>query len=376
MTERRQIDTRSAAKLVASLVGHDNVISISRSILELLGGDYPAAVLLCQSVYWQSIVGEGKGGTGDGYFWKSMKDWNRETALGEYQVREGTKRLKKAGIMETTIRKAWSDQAGDRVPTVHYRVDIDKLLELLLSLISEESIPRKINNPSQGKPRIDSGEIDPTIYTETTKTKTTTTPFSPSQSLAAGPEAQIAGGSSFIDNVEDEYIQLAAQEYCRCRGFGPEKFAGAMTSIRRRLSKQGAMTSLDRQQHAALKAREAEVQAMRARQIVQTERQEPPQAEIIHLPRPETDDPPIWRHALDLLRSSLPDSIYSLWIEPLAWVGQKGDTLLLSGSDPYFCSWVKDNYLQQIESALQAAGFSGGKVKISADVAHAVGISK
>ena len=360
MAERRQIDTRSAAKLVASLVGHDNVISISRLILELLGGDYPAAVLLCQSVYWQSIVGEGKGGTRDGYFWKSMKDWNRETALGEYQVREGTKRLKKAGILETTIRKAWSDQADDRVPTVHYRVDIDKLLELLLSLISEESIPRKIYNPSQGKPRIDSGEIDPTIYTETTKTKTTTTPFSPSQSPTAEPAAQISGGSSSIfRNVEDEYIQLAAQEYCRCRGFGPEKLAGAMTSIRRRLIKQGAMTSVDLQQHAALKAREADVQVMRARS-------ELPQAEIIlHLPRPATvNDPPIWGHARDLLRSSLPD-IYPLWIEPLSWVGQEGNTVILSGPDPYFCSWVKDNYLQPLESALKATGFSGGKVRLT-----------
>ena len=121
------------------------------------------------------------------------------------------------------------------------------------------------------------------------------------------------------------------------------------------------MTSVDLQQHVALKAREADVQAMRAR----AELQELAQAEIIHLPRPATvDDPPIWGHTRAVLRSSLPD-IYPLWIEPLCWVGQEGNTVVLSGPDPYFCSWVKDNYLQPLESALEATGFLGGKVRLT-----------
>ena len=222
----QQIDTRSATKLVASLVGHDSVISISRLILHFLDGDYPSAVLLCQAVYWQGKVETGKGGTQDGYFWKSMRDWHRETALSEYQVRAATKRLIKTGVLETTIRKAWSEPAHDMVPTVHYRVDMDNLLNLLLSLVSQESIPKKINNPYPKNRGMVPEEIDDSIYTETTKKTKTTTPLPPS--LEAELLTQAAGDN---DHKEvEEYIQLAAQEYCHSRGFGPEKFAGAMTS--------------------------------------------------------------------------------------------------------------------------------------------------
>ncbi|MBU1545295.1 MAG: hypothetical protein KKE83_11830 [Proteobacteria bacterium] len=347
MADRRQIDTRSAALLVASLVGHDNVISISRSILELLGGDYPASILLCQSVYWQSIVEQGKGGTSDGYFWKSMKDWNKETALGEYQVREGTKRLKKAGILETTIRKAWSDQARDRVPTVHYRVDMDKLLELLLSFVSEETIPRKINNPSRGKPKIDSGEIDATIYSKTTKTKTTTTPlppFPPSPFPVATTQADRCGSG---DGDVEEYILLAAEDYCRIKNLGPERLAGTIRSIRKRLNLQGGMTEIDQHQLSAFSKRKQEVQGA-------------VHAEIISLPLP--DEPPVWRQAREQLRANIHPGTYSLWIEPLVCVSQEGNTLELVGPDMYFCSWVKDNHLNNIHDALQNVGFMGAKV--------------
>lgn len=180
MTPRcQQINTSSATKLVASLVGHENVISISRLILRLLGGDYPAAILLCQSIYWQSKVEEGKGGTKDGYFWKSMADWQKEIALSEYLVRTATKRLTKAGFLKTVIRKAWSEESHDMVPTVHYHVLMDNLLESLLSLVSTESIPEEINFPLCEKCRIDSEEIEATITTKTTKTKITPTPTTP-----------------------------------------------------------------------------------------------------------------------------------------------------------------------------------------------------
>ncbi|MHB1227501.1 MAG: DnaA N-terminal domain-containing protein [Desulfurivibrionaceae bacterium] len=350
MADRRQIDTRSAAKLVASLVGHDNVISISRSILELLGGDYPAAVLLCQSIYWQSKVEAGKGGTKDGYFWKSMSDWHREIAISEYQVRAATKRLLKAGVLETTTRKAWSDQAKDMVPTVHYRVGMDNLLELLLSLVSSESTLKKLKSPLPKNCGIDSEKTAATINTETTFSETTTTTATPPPE----PESH-AGGDNDSAKME-EYINLAAQDYCRSRGFGPVKLAGVAASIRRRLTDQGGMAAIDQQQLIALLDKKKESLAMRARVVAQ--------AEIIHLPL--VDDPPVWRQARETLRTSIPINIYSLWIDPLACLGQEGATLVLGCPDPYFCNFLQDNYLQEIESALQEAGLTGGKVRLIA----------
>jgi hypothetical protein len=358
---QRQIDTRSAAKLVASLVGHDNVISLSRLILKLLGGDYPAAVLLCQSIYWQSKVEAGKGGTKDGYFWKSMSDWHRETALSEYQVRSATKRLLKAGFLKTTVRKAWSDQSRDMVPTVHYLVYMDNILESLLSLVSADSIPKKINFQIKEKCRIDSEEIDATLYTETTKKTKTTTTLSPSSFSAARlkPTAQDAGGGS-----EDakEYIRLAAEDYCRSKNLGPEGLAGTINSIQKRLASQGGMTEIDQQQLSAFRKRKQEVQAMRARRAVH--------AEIIPLPWP--DEPPVWRQAKEHLRDTLPTDTYFLWIEPLICIAQEGNTLDLAGTDPYFCSWVKNNCLADIQDALQDVGLMGAKVRLTVAVADAV----
>lgn len=356
MAERRIIDTRSAARLVASFVGHDNVISISRLILQLLDGDYPAAVLLCQSIYWQGKVDEGKGGTKDGYFWKSMRDWNKETSLSAYQVRTSTKRLLKAGILETTIRKAWSDQAKDMVPTVHYHVGMDNLLELLLSLVSSESTLEKLNSPLSKNCGIHSEETAATINTETTFSKITTTTPEPSFN---------DGGDNDSAKMEmEKYIHLAAQEYCSSRSFGPEKLAGVAISIRRRLTNQGGMADIDQQQLIALLEKKKESLAMRARVVAQ--------AEIIHLPRVDdrVNDPPVWKQARETLRTALPTDIYSLWIDPLvAWVGQEGQegaTLVLGCPDPYFCNFLQDNYLQVIESALQVAGLTDCKVQLIA----------
>ncbi|MDA8165578.1 MAG: chromosomal replication initiator protein DnaA [Desulfobacteraceae bacterium] len=63
-----------------------------------------------------------------------------------------------------------------------------------------------------------------------------------------------------------------------------------------------------------------------------------------------------WPKIRRILQDSLPASAFSLWIEPLAWVGQDGDTLELSGPDQFFCSWVAENYKPLIQEALQLAG--------------------
>lgn len=63
-----------------------------------------------------------------------------------------------------------------------------------------------------------------------------------------------------------------------------------------------------------------------------------------------------WPKIKEILKDSLPASAYSLWIEPLDCVGQKGETMELAGPDQFFCSWVAENYQALIQEALQLAG--------------------
>jgi hypothetical protein len=180
--------------------------------------------------------------------------------------------------------------------------------------------------------------------------RTTNTPKrSVTTSPPPEPEAQAGGGN------DEEYIRLAAEDYSRARGLVPEKLAGAAHSIRRRLIEQGGMTDLDRQQLAALRARQEEVRALRAR--VETTQAETT-AELILMPaRPTTEDEPkIWRQAREYLQAELPASTYSLWIEPLICVSAGGDTLELVGPDQFFCSWVAENYQATIQETLGRAG--------------------
>lgn len=54
-----------------------------------------------------------------------------------------------------------------------------------------------------------------------------------------------------------------------------------------------------------------------------------------------------------------------MWIEPLQCLHDDAQCVELAGPDPYFCSWVKNNYLAEIQDAFQDAGFTGKSVRLS-----------
>jgi chromosomal replication initiator protein len=62
-----------------------------------------------------------------------------------------------------------------------------------------------------------------------------------------------------------------------------------------------------------------------------------------------------WETARHRLRSSVPESTYRLWLEPLRLVGARGDTLYLSAPDG-ISAWVQRRYAPLIAEALSAAG--------------------
>jgi len=72
-----------------------------------------------------------------------------------------------------------------------------------------------------------------------------------------------------------------------------------------------------------------------------------------------------WQRVKDVLSRKFSETDFNLWIEPLQVVNGDGDTLDLSGPDPYFCSWIRKNYLAEIENALADVGAGEKTVRIS-----------
>lgn len=111
--------------IIVQFSGVNNVIPIPRIYLEITG-DYPAAALLNQMVYWSD-----KTKRNDGYFYKTNKEWQEELHLSKYQVSRATDKLKSLNLVETSLKKA------NGAPTLHYKVDLDLL---------GDSIVKKLNN--------------------------------------------------------------------------------------------------------------------------------------------------------------------------------------------------------------------------------------
>jgi len=78
-----------------------------------------------------------------------------------------------------------------------------------------------------------------------------------------------------------------------------------------------------------------------------------------------------WQEVREVLRRTLPESVFALWIEPLRCHQADRQTLGLAGPDRFFCSWVADNYLKEIEAALAEAGCAGVTVRFTVDAAAA-----
>lgn len=61
----------------------------------------------------------------------------------------------------------------------------------------------------------------------------------------------------------------------------------------------------------------------------------------------------LWETLRDSLQEVLPESEYNLWIEPLNCQNHNEQVIELAGPDRFFCSWVRDRYLDLINQKLQ-----------------------
>ena len=64
----------------------------------------------------------------------------------------------------------------------------------------------------------------------------------------------------------------------------------------------------------------------------------------------------LWETLRESLQETLPESEYSLWIKPLVCQRQDNQVLELAGPDRFFCSWVRDRYLDLINRKLLELG--------------------
>src|SRR5699024_1992151 len=86
-------------------------------------------LFLNQLIFWSD-----KTKRRDGFFYKTYAEWEDELFLSEYQVRRSSKNLRDLGLIETEVKRA------NGSPTVHYKVNMDKL---------SESILKKLKNRNQ-----------------------------------------------------------------------------------------------------------------------------------------------------------------------------------------------------------------------------------
>ena len=79
----------------------------------------------------------------------------------------------------------------------------------------------------------------------------------------------------------------------------------------------------------------------------------------------------LWDEVKELLRYKLPEAVQHLWIEPLTCIKADENQIELACPDKFFCSWVKENYLQIMQESLVQLGKTSAKIHFSVSPANA-----
>jgi len=144
---------KAIREVLNRMSGQYNTFTVPKIYVEFTG-DLTTAILLNQIVFLSD-----KSKRQDGYFYKTYNEWKEEICLSKRQVSYATKKLKEMGFLDTKIMKA------NGAPTVHYKLDYDKLL---LSLMTFCNIPLEQNVTMEN-------DVLSQTLTETTTENTTET---------------------------------------------------------------------------------------------------------------------------------------------------------------------------------------------------------
>jgi hypothetical protein len=99
--------------------GNAKIIGVPTELIHFIG-DAGKAVLLTQLIYWSN-----RGSRRDGLIFKTYKEIYNETGIKEKTCHRYYKEFKEMGFFDWDVKKAYGN------PTIHYKLDVDKLAELL-----------------------------------------------------------------------------------------------------------------------------------------------------------------------------------------------------------------------------------------------------
>lgn len=153
------------------------------------------------------------------------------------------------------------------------------------------------------------------------------------------------GGDDFWKDVDiQDYILLVATPSASKRAAGIT-LGAYLYGAKKRIKEQGGLLDVDL---ADLKAARSASEQAKKYDLDKSEKEEKSPG-TLHC---KAISSAVWDEARSLIKGKLNESEFQLWIEPLLCVRDDQRQIKLVGPDPYFCNWVKDNYLCQIIESL------------------------
>lgn len=91
-------------------------------VLARISGSVTAGLMLSQGLYWAKVL-ERTNPTADGWFYKTQAQWTAETCLSRWE-QDGARKLLRGFSF-------WNEKRKDAPPKSYFRVDMEKLIEVI-----------------------------------------------------------------------------------------------------------------------------------------------------------------------------------------------------------------------------------------------------
>lgn len=170
--------------VIVALMGQANTITIPRELVRFFDGDYVAAGMMSQLIYWDD-----KGDDPDGWIYKTAEQWDEELCLSEYQIRRGAKVLADRGFAAREFRKNKRYRNGS-TPVWHYLADMDTFITEFTRFLQGQ-----VSRPSRNStPEVQQTATSVIEETATSSIDTQPTTTQPTTTILRGDGAHAPGG--------------------------------------------------------------------------------------------------------------------------------------------------------------------------------------
>ena len=134
------------------------LIAFNPLFVDLPGCSINAALFLSQSLYWSERTAS------DGWFFKTRDDWTREIRLTRREQESARKALRECGVLEEKLHGLPGK--------LHFRVNCDRLAELLVGLEATETWAETTHRDGQKPPNLRAETAQPYKEAEITSEMT------------------------------------------------------------------------------------------------------------------------------------------------------------------------------------------------------------